>query len=175
MRRVQATGAREASRPSRSVVRAAARGGKPQAGICFGHQLMAQAFGGKVEKSEKGWGVGVHLYHVHEAAPFMAPLKQEIACAVSHQDQVVAPPEGARVLAGSRFCPNGALAYAQGPAVSFQMHPEFGHDFAGDLLNARSDRIPEGVAETALESLKGSSDRDLLGEWVVNFFNQRIA
>jgi len=33
-------------------------------GICFGHQLVAQAFGGKTEKSEKGWGVGVHTCKV---------------------------------------------------------------------------------------------------------------
>lgn len=156
--------------PLEGLVRDAAKAGKPQVGICFGHQLMAQAFGGDVKKSDKGWGVGVHHYDVQGAAPWMTPQQGEIACAVSHQDQVIAPPPGAKTLAGSGFCEFGALAYAQGPAISFQMHPEFEHDYARDLIAIRRNRFGEAIADEGLVSLKGRSDRKVMAQWIVNFF-----
>lgn len=157
--------------PLEELVRKSAIANKPQVGICFGHQLMAQAFGGKVEKSDRGWGVGVHTYNVTKPKDWMNPAIGRIACAVSHQDQVIDAPAGAEVLAGSDFCRNGTLSYAQGPAISFQMHPEFGHDFATDLINIRRNRIPADIAETGLTSLKGKSDRGTISDWIVNFFN----
>ncbi len=155
---------------SEDIVRNAAQMGKPQVGICFGHQLMAQAFGGRVEKSDKGWGVGVHRYDVLEGAHWMTPSLKEISCAVTHQDQVMEAPAGAKRLAGSDFCEYGALSYAQGPAISFQMHPEFGHDFAEDLLRSRLKRMPQETSEIALASLKGRSDRDAIARWIGEFF-----
>ena len=156
--------------PLEIYIRTAATARKPQVGICFGHQIMARAFGGQVEKSAKGWGVGVHRYEVQERAPWMRPELSQIACAVSHQDQVTAPPSGARVIAGSDFCPNGVLSYAQGPAISFQMHPEFDHEFATALLSSRKDRIARDLYDTATESLNGLSDRTAIAEWIKNFY-----
>ncbi len=165
--------------PAEELVRQMADAGKPQVGICFGHQLMAQAFGGRVEKSDKGWGVGVHDYEITSAAKWMDPAQGRIACAVSHQDQVVAAPPGARILGGSEFCPNGMIDYAQGPAISLQPHPEFSHDYARALLRLRRGRIPEAIADPAMATLTGAtltgkSDRDLLARWIVNFFQQNV-
>ena len=157
--------------PLEDLVRDAAKAGKPQVGICFGHQLMAQAFGGEVKKSDKGWGVGVHHYDITADAPWMAPQQGKISCAVSHQDQVVDPPPGAKRLAGSDFCEFGALSYAQGPAISFQMHPEFEHDYASDLIGIRRNRFGEDLSDEGLASLKKNSDRGLLARWIVNFFS----
>ena len=158
--------------PCAELVRDAAKAGKPQVGICFGHQLMAQALGGKAEKSDKGWGVGVHEYEVKAEAGWMDPPSNRIACAVSHQDQVTQAPPGARILGGSEFCPIGALEYAQGPAISFQPHPEFAHEFGSSLLRFRKDRIPADRAEPGLASYKNRSDRELMGKWIANFFLQ---
>ncbi|MEM8771465.1 MAG: gamma-glutamyl-gamma-aminobutyrate hydrolase family protein [Pseudomonadota bacterium] len=156
--------------PAEELIRAAAAAKRPQIGVCFGHQLMAQAFGGRVEKSDKGWGVGVHDYAVRSLAAWMTPPQGRIACAVSHQDQVIDLPDGARVLAGSDFCPNGVITYAQGPAISLQPHPEFSHDYAEALMRLRRGRIPEPLVDAGLSSLKGKSDRSLIGQWMANFY-----
>jgi len=157
--------------PLETLIRTTAAAGKPQIGICFGHQIMAQAFDGTVEKTDKGWGVGVHDYQIHSKPDWMTPSPTRIRCAVSHQDQVIDPPVGATILAGSSFCEHGALAYAQGPAISFQMHPEFSHDFASNLLEIRRNRIPAPIVEEGLSSLKENSDRALLATWIANYFN----
>jgi len=144
---------------------------KPQIGICFGHQLMAQAFGGTVEKSSKGWGVGLHDYNVSTQTSWMTPAPSQIRCAVSHQDQVIKTPPGAKVIAGSSFCENGILEYNQAKAISFQPHPEFDHDFLEALLRYRKDRIPQAVAEQGLTSLRTTSDRQLIARWIITFLN----
>ncbi len=156
-------------KPLETLIRDAAAAGKPQVGICFGHQIMTQAFGGKVEKSHKGWGIGLHAYDMISTREWMVPQQARVACAVSHQDQVTSIPPGAKLLAGSGFCPSSMIEYAQGPAISFQMHPEFDHDFATALINVRAGRFPAPLVEEGLQSLKRPSDRAVLAEWIANF------
>ncbi len=155
-----------------AFIRAGAAAGVPQTGICFGHQIMTQAFGGRVEKSQKGWGVGLHTYEVVSHQPWMTPPRERVLIPVSHQDQVVAPPEGAARIAASNFCEYGILAYANGPAISFQNHPEFTPAFAADLIRRRDDAIPETIAETGLKSLEAANDRDHLGRWIATFLRR---
>jgi GMP synthase-like glutamine amidotransferase len=137
----------------------------PAVGICFGHQIMAQAWGGHVEKSHKGWGVGLHEYEVHDHGVwkqlFGADAEHSaIRIAVTHQDQVVKKPDTAVRLAGSEFTPNGALWYTDRRALSFQCHPEFCESFASDLLiSRRGVRISEELVDKAVESLKGDNHR----------------
>lgn len=156
--------------PAEALVRASAEAGKPQIGICFGHQLMAQAFGGRVEKVAKGWGVGVHQYQLRANRDWMTNAQTNLSCTVSHQDQVVECPQGATNIAGSDFCPNGVLEYGQGPALSFQQHPEFSHDYAAALMRLRRGRIAGDLVDEGLASLNQKSDRELMGQWIVNFF-----
>src|SRR3546814_17229265 len=96
-----------------------AKGRTKLVGICFGHQVMAQAFGGNVAKADKGWGIGLHRYDVHERASWMDDAAS-FAIPVSHQDQIVEPPPGIRLLAGSAFCRLVLIAYEVQPAISLQ-------------------------------------------------------
>ena len=87
-------------------------------GLCFGHQILAAAFGGTVEKSAKGWGIGLHTYDLFERADWMDDATR-ISVPAIHQDQVIVPPSGARVLGGNVFTPYGILSYPQRRAISF--------------------------------------------------------
>jgi GMP synthase-like glutamine amidotransferase len=142
---------------------------KPMVGVCFGHQIMAEAFGGHVEKSAKGWGVGLNRYTVLEREPWM-DATPEFAIPASHQDQVIVMPPGARVIAASDFTPYAALAYSGQPAISFQGHPEFAPAYAEALIeNRRGTRFTDAQADAAVASLEGPNDRERVGRWIVGF------
>jgi GMP synthase-like glutamine amidotransferase len=150
----------------------AARGQAALVGVCLGHQLMAQAFGGRVIKSPKGWGIGLHDYAVRGPEPWMAPGPL-ITAPASHQDQVVALPPGARVLAGSDFTPNGMLAYDDQPAISIQLHPEFDPAYAKALIDGRRGRLfAEEAATRAIDSLDGPNDTQRIGDWIGQFLRE---
>lgn len=143
-----------------------AKGEAKLVGICFGHQLMAETFGGRVAKSDKGWGIGLHRYDIVEQASWMDPVS-EFTAAVSHQDQVIEKPPRSRVIAGSAFTPFGVLAYDDQPAISFQPHPEFDPEFGKALIEFRRARLPD--PDAAIASLNGADDRPRLAQWIRNF------
>lgn len=146
-----------------------AKGRTKLVGVCFGHQAMAEAFGGKVIKSPKGWGVGLHSYDVRRTEPWMDAAKA-IAVPASHQDQVVELPPGAKVLASSAFTPFGMLDYGDQPAISIQLHPEFDPAFAEALIEQRrGTRFNDAEADAALASLRAPNDRSQVGGWIQRF------
>jgi GMP synthase-like glutamine amidotransferase len=143
-----------------------AKGKAKLVGICFGHQIMAEAFGGEVEKSERGWGVGLQTLEVCGDAAFLGG-EQRVSVPASHQDQIVVQPPASRVIAANWFSPFGVLAYQDQPALSMQFHPEFSPDFAKALIEARRDRLPQ--ADAALASLDRPNDREAVGAWIRRF------
>lgn len=141
-------------------------------GICFGHQVMAQALGGTVEKSHKGWGMGLHTYDMIAEAPWIDRKVASIAVTAVHQDQVITPPAGVTVLAASTFTPFAALAYAGGTSISVQFHPEFEHGFTAELIELRRSVLPEGFADQARASLNLPGDSPQVAGWLRRFINQ---
>jgi len=147
----------------------AAKGRAKLVGVCFGHQVMAQAFGGQVIKSPKGWGIGEHDYRLLSREPWMDG-GTTMRLPASHQDQVVSLPPGAEVIAASDFTPFAALAWRDQPAISMQPHPEFEPAYAAALIEARRGRVyPDDVAERALATLQGPDDRARVGRWIDAF------
>lgn len=126
--------------PLKAFIREIDAAGQPLVGICFGHQIMAEALGGRAEKYDGGWALGAHEYRgsdgqVHRLNAF-------------HQDQVTEVPPGAEVIASSPFCQYAALRY-RGNMVSLQPHPEFAADYLAALLDLRRGIFPPGMADNS--------------------------
>lgn len=139
-------------------------------GVCFGHQIIADAMGGIVRKSEKGWGVGRHTYDIIARRPWMKDAGSSISLSVSHQDQVIEPPAGAITLARSEHTEHAVLAYEQAPVMSIQGHPEFSDAFVADLYEARRGKsLSDQAVDAAIASLKRPEDSALVGDWMVRF------
>ena len=144
----------------------------PLIGICFGHQMIAQALGGRVEKSIKGWGLGLDTYSLKADPPFKTNGCDSIALQIFHQDQVVELPPGAEVFAQSDFCEYAGL-YIGDKVMTIQAHPEFPTSYNLDLLKVRKQTVlPGALAEAAqkeLEQHNTQSDSALFGRWMASF------
>ncbi|WP_416898499.1 MAG: glutamine amidotransferase-related protein [Minwuia sp.] len=151
-------------------IREAAEAGVPQLGICFGHQIMAEAMGGKAVKSPKGWGAGIHDYRLQANGESVTwPML------VSHQDQVVEVPPGARAIGGSDHCPFGVIEYEM-PLLTCQFHPEFDPALSAAILRERAGvTIPEAVASKALASLATSPRNREAGAWMATWLKTKLA
>ena len=141
--------------------------GVPLVAVCFGHQLLAQALGGEVQKSERGWGVGVHHYDVIAPLtgwPDDAPQPTQISLIASHQDQVVRVPASVTILAASHHCPVAAFSFGR-RVLAIQAHPEFGPALARGLIQGRRDVIGSERAEAALATLDQPIDQSAIAHW----------
>jgi GMP synthase-like glutamine amidotransferase len=135
-------------------------------GVCFGHQVMAHALGGRVEKSDKGWGAGLHRYSVVRTEPWIDG-DGSIAIPASHQDQVVVQPPSTEVVASSPFTQFAGLAWLDRPAISFQFHPEFEPAFAKALIEQRYDIVAD--PDAAIASLDAPNDSARVAGWIRRF------
>jgi GMP synthase-like glutamine amidotransferase len=142
--------------------------GKKVIGICFGHQLIAKALGGKVTRSPTGWGVGVLKNHVLHHKHWMQPEKNHFNLLASHQDQVIILPPKAELLASSDFCINYMMQIDN--MLGIQGHPEFTKDYAKDLMILREDVIEKKVIEEGIHSLKELDHENILiARWMTHF------
>ncbi len=158
--------------PLEDFVRAAHANATPMVGICFGHQLIAQALGGTVRKSEKGWGLGRHVYRV---APGNEILEaQDLAIVAAHQDQVIAAPKDARTFLSSDFTPHAGLLYANGTTLTVQPHPEFDVSYPLAICEMLEGRAPDEVIATARASLNEPLDSAKLGGAIARFLTRSI-
>ena len=137
----------------------------PFVGICFGHQLLAQALGGTVERAAVGWGAGVDGRDVEHRAAWMAPPTDELALHFMHQDQVVELPPGGRVLGRADHCPVALLEV--GPTtMGVQAHPEFTRAYTDALLADRVARIGDAEVAAARAGLARRTDEATVARWM---------
>ncbi|MBE7733249.1 type 1 glutamine amidotransferase [Devosia faecipullorum] len=155
--------------PLRGFIREAYAAETPMVGICFGHQIMADALGGVVEKSAKGWGLGRHSYDVVARPVFFETAPERLNLLCSHQDQVIVAPPEAEVILASEFTPNAGFAYRSGKAISFQPHPEFSDEFTRALIDLRRDHVAAPELEKAMDSLTAPSDSGLVRGYIAHF------
>lgn len=108
-------------------LRGVAEQGVPVLGICFGHQLLAWALGGKVDYNPRGVEVGTVTVTLNQQAasdPLFAAMPGRFVAQLSHSQSVMALPPGARLLASSEMEPHQAFAWGE-RAWGIQFHPEF--------------------------------------------------
>ncbi len=138
-------------------------------GICFGHQIMAVALGGKVERADCGWQIGVHRTNILKQQPFMRPFESPFHVAMLCEDQVVCVDESATVLAETAQCEFAMLQYNH-HMLGMQGHPEFNQAFAKASLNVRQEDFPRKRFDIGMESFSQQAlDAELLFQWFANF------
>lgn len=136
----------------------------PMVGICFGHQLIAQALGGRVEKFKDGWAVGRQTYNWDG---------DSVALNAWHQDQVIDAPDGATCIAGNDFCKNAALIYDR-KAFTVQPHPEFGSSVIETLAVERGPGVvPDHLLTDAKNDLDAPVESERMADMIASFFQNR--
>ena len=157
--------------PLEEFIRNTALLNKPQFGICFGHQIIAQALGGKAVKSDRGWGCGMYEYEMR----LDGESKKTLSVLTLHQDQVIEIPVDAKIVGGTEFCPMGAVRYAQA-ALTVQFHPEFSNEYMHDLLDLRGGVvIPIEIADAAKNTLNKKQSSAVVAAWAADFFHHELA
>ncbi len=147
--------------PLAQLIRDAIGAHVPVVGICFGHQIVAQAMGGKVEKYKGGWAVGPTDYDFEG---------ETITLNAWHQDQVVTKPKAAKVIASNAFCANAALLYGN-EALTIQAHPEYGAGFIDGLMQTRGKGVvPEPLMAAATARLDTPLQDRAIADRIATFF-----
>jgi GMP synthase-like glutamine amidotransferase len=143
---------------------------KKLVGICFGHQIVAHALGGRTEKSSKGWGVARHTHCFSEIPAWHDQGPAAFDILVSHQDQVVENARGAKVLASSDFCENAVVQIGD-HILTFQGHPEFVSAYSREIMEFRREMIGEDVYQAGVASLEKEHEGQRVARWIINFLN----
>jgi GMP synthase-like glutamine amidotransferase len=138
-------------------------------GICFGHQLVARALGGLVDKSSEGWGCGIQVYGVSDSQLLADGEGADLQLLASHQDQVMLAPEGSRVIARNDHCDIAGFRIGE-HILTFQGHPEFIPQYSREIMTYRremigEERVAQGMA--SLDTLEHQGVR--VARWMLDF------
>lgn len=152
----------------KTFVRCVQESRTPFIGICFGHQMIAEALGGKVEKADYGWGVGIRDLEITRAEAWMQPPQTTLKLHYMHQDQITRLPANSVVLGRSDHCPVAAFRVGD-TMLGLQAHPEFTHKYSEALLADRIARIGAARVSEAQASLLHPTDETVFVQWVGEF------
>ena len=137
-------------------------------GICFGHQLIARARNGKVEKSDKGWGIGIATNRIVSHPVWIDDKSEQINILLSHRDQITSLPEDTCVIAESDFCPFFIVQWGE-HFLSIQGHPEWNTDYCQALIRDRKNIIAQDRFDAAINSLHIKPDNEQFVRWIISF------
>ena len=156
----------------KTFVRGLREARQPYVGICFGHHVLAEALGGKVARSGKGWGIGVHDMTVVKREAWMAPPLELCRIQYMHADQVVELPPQAVLLGNGEHCEVAMFRVGE-TLLGIEGHPEFPAAYSEALIRDRSERIGAEPSRVALASVHRPTDQAVLAQWMVAFLEQR--
>jgi len=148
---------------------------RPVLGICFGHQLIARALGGIVERHVKGPEAGtveVELTDAGQRDPLFAGLPVRFGVQQGHEDHVARLPPGAVLLARNDHTP--VQAFAHGPMLrAIQFHPEFTAERSEAFVRVDRDWLDgfsPGLAEATLAGIRQTREASVIvANWASAF------
>lgn len=158
--------------PLYDFIRACHAARKPLIGACFGHQAIAVALGGRVERAVSGWNVGIDTTRFEGKRGYMQPL-DDLNFYAFHEDQVTVLPEGAERIGVSENCENAAFVIGD-HILTTQMHPEFNAPFMQAVLDECTDLLGEQVFGAAKESLDRPNDGPRFAQWMTQFLTKGV-
>lgn len=147
----------------------------PLVGLCFGHQMVAHALGGRVGASPGGWRIGTAPTHYRAAPcaglPWMQPAQATITLFAAHQEQVLQPPPETEVIGGDEFAPSAALRIGR-HVFTTQYHPELSREFMRALLDEYGALWPPALVAQARQQIEQPVDAALFMRWAAQFLEQ---
>lgn len=164
--------------PLETFIRAVQAAEVPMVGICFGHQIIAQALGGRAGKHDGGWSIGRVDYRWHAGEPVPGIEAGSVPLLAYHQDQVIEPPPGAVTVASSDFCRHAALVIGT-RTLTIQPHPEFAPDYVDGLLGVRGGQLDDDfkreIRGTLDQPLASAGVMDSIGRFLLDGIAARAA
>jgi len=144
---------------------------RPTVGICFGHQAIANALGGKIASNPSGWSLGMEPTEFSATLEWMQPTLSSLNLYSAHTEQVVKLPNSATIIGTNKNCLNAAFVIGR-HIMTTQYHPEMSLEFISNLVDHLQPNIAKDVFNIAHEQLNQPCDRELFAQWMINFLEQ---
>jgi GMP synthase (glutamine-hydrolysing) len=144
--------------------------GLPLLGICYGHQLIVNKFGGKVKRANKEYGSS--LLTIDNDKDLLNGVGESIRAWMSHGDEAEQIPPGFKVIGHTEGAKAAAIASEDKSIYGIQFHPEVVHteqgteilkNFVLKVCKAKQDWTMEGFIDIAIEKIKKIEGNVLCG------------